>query len=38
LTGFLILGQTLATVEIAAIAAVMAAAAGASWTSEPHRS
>ncbi len=37
LTGFLILGQRLTLVEGAAIAAVMAAAAGASWTSEPHR-
>ena len=37
LTGFLILGQHLTLVEGAAIAAVMAAAAGASWTSEPHR-
>jgi inner membrane transporter RhtA len=37
LTGFLILGQRLTLVEGGAIAAVMAAAAGASWTSEPHR-
>jgi inner membrane transporter RhtA len=33
LAGFLVLGQRLSLVEIAAIAAVMAAAAGASWTS-----
>jgi inner membrane transporter RhtA len=33
LTGFLILGQTLSWVEIGAMAAVMVAAAGASWTS-----
>jgi inner membrane transporter RhtA len=38
LTGFLILEQRLKLVEGAAIAAVMVAAAGASWTSEPHRS
>ena len=37
LTGFVILGQRLTLVEVAAIAAVMVAAAGASWTSEPHR-
>jgi inner membrane transporter RhtA len=37
LTGFLILEQRLTLVEGAAIAAVMVAAAGASWTSEPHR-
>lgn len=37
LTGFLILAQRLTLVEGGAIAAVMAAAAGASWTSEPHR-
>jgi inner membrane transporter RhtA len=37
LTGFLILGQRLTGVEVAAIVAVMVAAAGASWTSEPHR-
>jgi len=37
LTGFLILGQRLTAVEVAAIVAVMVAAAGASWTSEPHR-
>lgn len=36
-TGLLILGQRLAPVEVAAIAAVIVAAAGASWTSEPHR-
>ena len=33
LTGFLVLGQTLNWLEILAMAAVMAAAAGASWTS-----
>jgi inner membrane transporter RhtA len=32
LTGFLVLGQTLTWIEIAAIAAVIVAAAGASWT------
>ena len=37
LTGFVILGQRLTLVEGTAIAAVMAAAAGASWTSESHR-
>jgi inner membrane transporter RhtA len=37
LTGFLILGQRLTLIEGAAIAAVMVAAAGASWSSEPHR-
>ena len=37
LTGFLILEQRLTLVEGTAIAAVMVAAAGASWTSEPHR-
>lgn len=37
LTGLLILGQRLSPVEVAAIVAVMVAAAGASWTSEPHR-
>lgn len=35
LTGWLILSQSLTAGEMAAIAAVMAAAAGASWTSEP---
>lgn len=35
-TGFLILGQRLSPVEAAAVAAVIVAAAGASWTSEPH--
>ena len=37
LTGFLILGQRLTLIEGAAIATVMVAAAGASWSSEPHR-
>jgi inner membrane transporter RhtA len=37
LTGFLILGQYLTLIEAGAIAAVMVAAAGASWESEPHR-
>jgi inner membrane transporter RhtA len=36
LTGFLILGQSLSTLEITAMVAIMVAAAGASWTSEPH--
>jgi inner membrane transporter RhtA len=37
LTGFLILGQSLTTLEVTAMVAIMVAAAGASWTSEPHR-
>jgi inner membrane transporter RhtA len=37
LTGFLILEQRLTLVEVTAIVAVMVAAAGASWASEPHR-
>jgi inner membrane transporter RhtA len=37
LTGFLILAQRLTLIEGAAIGAVMVAAAGASWTSEPRR-
>lgn len=36
LMGFLVAGQSLALLEIAAIVAVMIAAAGASWTSRPH--
>jgi len=36
LTGLVILGQRLSAIEVAAIAAVMVAAAGASWTSGPR--
>jgi inner membrane transporter RhtA len=36
LTGFLILGQSLTVPEVTAMVAIMVAAAGASWTSEPH--
>ncbi len=38
MTGLLILQQHLSAIEVAAIAAVMVAAAGASWTSEPRHS
>jgi inner membrane transporter RhtA len=37
LTGFVIAGQTLSTLGVAAIATVMVAAAGASWSAVAHR-